>query len=166
MHWRLWRLTAFFISTHAPYTEGDDMDIVKERLIYISTHAPYTEGDFCRHSCQHECVHFNSRPLYRGRPLHHVSSWYFFLFQLTPPIQRATNNTLVVQNGDNISTHAPYTEGDLGQRISAAASVYFNSRPLYRGRLNTIDCTVCILHFNSRPLYRGRLVPGSTTRCC
>ncbi|KLA44816.1 hypothetical protein LRB_1584 [Ligilactobacillus ruminis] len=41
----------------------------------------------------------------------------FFVFQLTPPIQRATN---IVEQ-------------------SLALIIYFNSRPLYRGRQEDID---------------------------
>ncbi len=80
--------------------------------LHISTHAPYTEGDGLK------------------LPLAVTVS----LFQLTPPIQRATQtfSKLIVSHlyfnsrplyrgrrGDNdnggtkvISTHAPYTEGD------------------------------------------------------
>ena len=58
----------------------------------ISTHAPYTEGD----------VNISSINLIA------------FLFQLTPPIQRATSPA----------------------SLKLVSTSYFNSRPLYRGRRN------------------------------
>ena len=57
------------ISTHAPYTEGDDSPVYLRKDIAISTHAPYTEGDHI------------------GR-LREAND----IFQLTPPIQRATGS--------------------------------------------------------------------------
>ena len=57
------------ISTHAPYTEGDPfIKLNKGEINNISTHAPYTEGDTTDYRNSH---------LLR-------------IFQLTPPIQRAT----------------------------------------------------------------------------
>ena len=79
------------ISTHAPYTEGDWFKTETERALEISTHAPYTEGDIKARKTQ---VHKD-------------------IFQLTPPIQRATISFRPVQfQNIHISTHAPYTEGD------------------------------------------------------
>ena len=57
---------------------------------YISTHAPYTEGDSAGQT----------------------SSDQASVFQLTPPIQRATQFVGVDTCAVCISTHAPYTEGD------------------------------------------------------
>ena len=57
------------------------------------------------------------------------------LFQLTPPIQRATNPVSNNTQWRTISTHAPYTEGDQALLQTQITYKYFNSRPLYRGRL-------------------------------
>ena len=150
-------IVVLIISTHAPYTEGD-LEVFSHQLSeIISTHAPYTEGDKRRPFC-----------LERGD-----------LFQLTPPIQRATSQAYRPRPCLSISTHAPYTEGDLETRIplrlnqlfqltppiqrATDVSVegldegdYFNSRPLYRGRLPLTFTTKITGYFNSRPLYRGR----------
>ena len=88
---------------------------------------PYTEGDLLLAENQSCRAYFNSRPLYRGRrkrqyfnsrPLYrgrHTASTidcHKSLFQLTPPIQRATLMSINYNTIGNISTHAPYTEGD------------------------------------------------------
>ena len=78
------------ISTHAPYTEGDAIGIGELFSVNISTHAPYTEGDLQR------------------KARRSGSS----VFQLTPPIQRATQEKHEQYLAKQISTHAPYTEGD------------------------------------------------------
>ena len=78
------------ISTHAPYTEGDCAHWQKHYLLRISTHAPYTEGDADGHIQIAKFNHFNSRPLYRGRHRLPLISALTCIFQLTPPIQRAT----------------------------------------------------------------------------
>ena len=80
------------------------------------------------------------------------------LFQLTPPIQRATTNVDFITLGVDISTHAPYTEGDARFSFVLFVSQNFNSRPLYRGRRHGPAFCKSFGYFNSRPLYRGRLV--------
>ena len=103
---------------------------------HISTHAPYTEGDFVSKLQKVvSMVHFNSRPLYRGRLVTVKRKSYISLFQLTPPIQRATGIFINADCGGKISTHAPYTEGDMERCSLINGESYFNSRPLYRGRL-------------------------------
>ena len=84
---------AGLISTHAPYTEGDSGMQRNGLVSLISTHAPYTEGD-------------EKLSILSATPL---------TFQLTPPIQRATQNTTATIRAKHISTHAPYTEGDRAQ---------------------------------------------------
>ena len=57
--------------------------------------------------------YFNSRPLYRGRRLTSLPVVETKIFQLTPPIQRATVKEVSgTPAWYSISTHAPYTEGD------------------------------------------------------
>ena len=101
-----------YISTHAPYTEGDYIGDAVDLTEDISTHAPYTEGD----------VNWKIPILSKDG------------FQLTPPIQRATFAPSSSPPKSCISTHAPYTEGDLAPPYVNTKPQYFNSRPLYRGR--------------------------------
>ena len=100
------------ISTHAPYTEGDNRGRHPSVHQRISTHAPYTEGDHLHCQTSPSNLYFNSRPLYRGRRYDDDADYNTNAFQLTPPIQRATQNTTATIRAKHISTHAPYTEGD------------------------------------------------------
>ena len=95
------------ISTHAPYTEGDARDPDAILDLTISTHAPYTEGD----------IYEFDKTLVEE------------LFQLTPPIQRATFTFCVIR----------------------VTFWYFNSRPLYRGRLNALRTSSAPLIFQLTP---------------
>ena len=102
-----------FISTHAPYTEGDQLHAYWPSFLLISTHAPYTEGDRISSGVIAGNPAFQLTP-----PIQRATNLFGkaitkCLFQLTPPIQRATLG--ITQNGyrKGISTHAPYTEGDL-----------------------------------------------------
>ena len=100
----------------------------------ISTHAPYTEGDSKMTADDYQQILFQlTPPIQRatGIPLESIA---YEIFQLTPPIQRATDSIQRQPKGDSISTHAPYTEGDCTASFLSRLSVYFNSRPLYRGR--------------------------------
>ena len=131
----------FHISTHAPYTEGDNVSFSFSGSKYISTHAPYTEGDFEKVVTGNTTFqYFNSRPLYRGRLIRCRYHCRRKQFQLTPPIQRATNRTI----------------------RQSLCNVNFNSRPLYRGRHTELLLLRYHQYFNSRPLYRGR--PGSRAK--
>ena len=100
------------------------------------------------------------------------------LFQLTPPIQRATQDFLSCFSFLKISTHAPYTEGDVMAQLSAKVLAISTHAPYTEGdwyqfqfgivlnisthapytegdiAINLFYFT--IQYFNSRPLYRGR----------
>ena len=145
------------ISTHAPYTEGDERGLrgfmqnayFNSRPLYrgrlgrfkhivrnvaISTHAPYTEGDIGNTQIRYAVKLFQlTPPIQRATPTY-IAPIANVLFQLTPPIQRAT-----VRRCKN------------NRRVD-----YFNSRPLYRGRPGSIFTPTFRNYFNSRPLYRGR----------
>ena len=104
--------------------------------------------------------YFNSRPLYRGRHPDYGYDIFLDLFQLTPPIQRATINHTTGEQREYISTHAPYTEGDTTLRLSTNISPYFNSRPLYRGRLiRQLDYMITLIFQLTPPIQRATIVP-------
>ena len=145
------------ISTHAPYTEGDILQKMsrarsmgfqltppiqratifndnKNLLSKFQLTPPIQRATQISSITSTITVYFNSRPLYRGRLTTPLKERQIPLFQLTPPIQRATLYAKSVYNRINISTHAPYTEGDSRRSVSRGRHPYFNSRPLYRGR--------------------------------
>ena len=66
-----------------------------------------------------------------------LASSFTMLFQLTPPIQRATKGIDGLPTSLDISTHAPYTVINIYLLIKWR--IYFNSRPLYRGRLSPVS---------------------------
>ena len=124
------------ISTHAPYTEGDERGLrgfmqnayFNSRPLYrgrlgrfkhivrnvaISTHAPYTEGDIGNTQIRYAVKLFQlTPPIQRATPTY-IAPIANVLFQLTPPIQRATHVQIPAAVYIAISTHAPYTEGDI-----------------------------------------------------
>ena len=124
---------------------------------------------------------FNSRPLYRGRQTVNVLITGAILFQLTPPIQRATSFGFAVVYRYLFQLTPPIQRATDFDVFIQIIIKHFNSRPLYRGRLNSkgkffsapvfqltppiqratpfrlCKCSF-LLYFNSRPLYRGRRV--------
>ena len=144
------------ISTHAPYTEGDlRFALSFSQSAYFNSRPLYRGRQPCSFfpfvnkifqltppiqratvincNCSRFCVYFNSRPLYRGRHWNDTNSMQDKLFQLTPPIQRAT---IAMSNGvllDLISTHAPYTEGDLERHQLDAGQIISTHAPYTEG---------------------------------
>ena len=99
----------------------------------ISTHAPYTEGDLAALLTEISGLFQLTPPIQRATKAD-LETAIISIFQLTPPIQRATKSRDSMELADDISTHAPYTEGDVKLVLVRRCLSYFNSRPLYRGR--------------------------------
>ena len=75
--------------------------------------------------------YFNSRPLYRGRHTGKISTVSQTVFQLTPPIQRATRQKESLGHPPLISTHAPYTEGDHRDKQSRTSAKIISTHAPY-----------------------------------
>ena len=117
---------------------------------------PYTEGDLLLAENQSCRAYFNSRPLYRGRQRDAAERVSFPYFNSRPlyrgrqprttsvstsahfnsrPLYRGRREAFnLIGYALDISTHAPYTEGDSKYHRNNTRKTYFNSRPLYRGR--------------------------------
>ena len=100
--------------------------------------------------------YFNSRPLYRGRLIRQLDYMITLIFQLTPPIQRATIKPSTVCAAITFQLTPPIQRATHCMTYSAEINQHFNSRPLYRGRLMHKMHNMALTNFNSRPLYRGR----------
>ena len=78
------------ISTHAPYTEGDPKYMDRDCASMYFNSRPLYRGRQNIKAFFHGFIYFNSRPLYRGRLAFCLIVLPVCIFQLTPPIQRAT----------------------------------------------------------------------------
>ena len=129
------------------------------RNVAISTHAPYTEGDIGNTQIRYAVKLFQlTPPIQRATPTY-IAPIANVLFQLTPPIQRATHVQIPAAVYIAISTHAPYTEGDSGSCNGTCQKCYFNSRPLYRGRRLDVAKTIVVLIISTHaPYTEGDLI--------
>ena len=100
--------------------------------------------------------HFNSRPLYRGRPKR-ANRKRLVLYFNSRPLYRGRPRLIAKAFVKNISTHAPYTEGDLSVVNCDSSATFQLTPPIQRATPLTIVSPICKPYFNSRPLYRGRL---------
>ena len=95
-----------------PIQRATDTTLDHIAFLIISTHAPYTEGDDDLPTTIHKVKYFNSRPLYRGR---HDFLWDVNeLKGISTHAPYTEGDITKYEQGKVtvISTHAPYTEGD------------------------------------------------------
>ncbi len=108
--------------------------LIPDQAVIISIHAPCGGGD---HSALSGCLslrHFNPRPLRRGRPDAVQLDSLNHAFQSTPPAEGATEEFEFVEETVVISIHAPCGGGDRMPDRIRSCTLYFNPRPLRRGR--------------------------------
>ena len=133
-----WNRSRLTISIHAPFAGGDELYAQTISKIVISIHAPFAGGDPHAIKIAGICQGFQS----------------------TPPSQGATVYEALFHRKENISIHAPFAGGDSKGRRQDQEQVYFNPRPLRRGRHQSSSGNAVIDKFQSTPPSQG------ATRIC
>ena len=122
------------ISIHAPFAGGDTIVAFKALGTVISIHAPFAGGDEVRCKRCAPLHHFNPRPLRRGRRTRSIIMRALRTISIHAPFAGGDFLCGYAVDDKSISIHAPFAGGDKRCYVSRSPLVYFNPRPLRRGR--------------------------------
>ena len=153
------------ISIHAPCAGGDHTLIVTAaNILQHFNPRPLCRGRHLAAYPVNIIINFNPRPLCRGRQC--VPCRIMFSprqFQSTPPVQGATScMAFAAVTASDISIHAPCAGGDALSLLARRSALYFNPRPLCRGRLTPHAGTSSYLIFQSTPPVQGATLRPTT----
>ena len=100
----------------------------------ISIHAPCAGGDPTALLLDPEITHFNPRPLCRGRPEDDQADGEPEPISIHAPCAGGDALVRFQKHVSVISIHAPCAGGDVDHSYHLTLQIYFNPRPLCRGR--------------------------------